>query len=92
MSFSKDPMFIAINGKRKDEIQSNEGYQTYRKRYDIEPFMRFSKQHLMLDKLQTPDIEHLDNWLLLNQPVMWLLWSAAKEADFQTQEMETVFD
>ncbi|MEM9078967.1 MAG: transposase [Bacteroidota bacterium] len=82
----KRPMFIAINGKRKDEIQSKEGYQTYRKRYDIEPFMRFSKQHLMLDKFQTPDIEHLDNWLLLNQPVMWLLWSAAKEADFKPKK------
>jgi len=78
----KKPMFIAINGKRKDEVQTEEGYQTYRKRYDIEPFMRFAKQHLLLDKLQTPDIEHLDNWLLLNQPVMWLLWSAAKEAAF----------
>lgn len=82
----KRPMFIALNGKRKNEIQSKEGYQTYRKRYDIEPFMRFSKQHLMLDKLQTPDIEHLDNWLLLNQPVMWLLWSAAKEATFQPKK------
>ena len=82
----KRPMFIAINGKRKDEIHTKEGYQTYRKRYDIEPFMRFSKQHLMLDKLQTPDIGHLDNWLLLNQPVMWLLWLAAKEATFQPKK------
>jgi hypothetical protein len=82
----KRPMFIAINGKRKHEVESKEGYQTYRKRYDIEPFMRFSKQHLMLDKFQTPDIQHLDNWLLLNQPVMWLLWSAAKEAAFQPKK------
>ena len=82
----KRPMFVAINGKRKSEIESKEGYQTYRKRYDIEPFMRFSKQHLMLDKFQTPDVEHLDNWLSLNQPVMWLLWAAAKEAAFQPKK------
>lgn len=82
----KRGMFIAINGRRKNEIAAREGYQAYRRRYDIEPFIRFSKQRLLLDKLQTPDVGHFDNWLLLHQPTAWLLYVAAEEATFRPKK------
>lgn len=75
-------MYVAINGKRKEEISSEQGYQCYRKRYDIEPFFRFAKQRLLLDKFQTPDVRHFDNWLMVVQLATWLLYQTRQEACF----------
>ncbi len=83
--FSRD-MFVALSGKRKNEVTTPEGYHTYRKRYDIEPSLRFAKQRLMIDKLQTPVLEHFDNWLLIYQLTVWLLYIASDEADFRPRE------
>ncbi len=63
----KNDMFVLISGKRKNEVSTQEGYEDYRHRYDIEPYFRFAKQRLMFDKLQSPDVQHIDNWLLLQQ-------------------------
>ena len=79
--FNND-MFVAINGKRKEEISSEQGYQAYRKRYDIEPFFRFAKQRLFLQDFQTSDEQHFDNWLLINQLSTWLLYHASDEAHY----------
>lgn len=83
--FNRD-MFVAISGKRKDEISTTEGYHTYRSRYDIEPAMRFAKQRLLVDKLQTPKLESLDNWFLIYQMAVWLLYIASDEADFRPRD------
>jgi len=83
--FDRD-MFVAITGKRKAQVDSKESYQAYRHRYDIEPFLRFSKQRLMLDKYQTPVLEHFDNWLLFNQMASWLLYAAKDEVDFRPRK------
>jgi hypothetical protein len=83
--FDRD-MFVAISGKRKAQVNSVKGYQTYRRRYDIEPFLRFSKQRLLLDKYQTPVVEHFDNWLLCNQMTTWLLYAAKDEVDFRPRK------
>ncbi len=83
--FDRD-MFVAINGRRKDEVTSRQGHQIYRRRYDIEPALRFAKQRLLLDKLQTPDVEHFDNWLLVHQMTVWLLYTASDEADFRPRK------
>lgn len=82
-------MFIAITGKRKSELSIYHGYECYRRRYDIEPFLRFSKQRLMLQNYQTPDTQHLDNWLLIQQLTSWLLYATSDEAHFQPLKWES---
>ena len=79
-------MYIAISGRRKAELSTGEGYQAYRHRYDIEPYLRFSKRQLLLEKYQTPDLGHFDNWLLCNQLTAWLLYSASDEVDFRPRK------
>jgi hypothetical protein len=79
-------MYVAISGRRRAEITTCEGCQTYRHRYDIEPHMRFSKQKLLLGKYQTPDEGHFDNWLLCNQLAAWLLYTASDEAGFRPRK------
>lgn len=83
--FDRD-MWLAISGQRKSQISTKEGYQFYRRRYDIEPFLRFSKQRLFLDKYQTSNVEYFDNWLLFNQLATWLLYTASDEAHFRPRK------
>lgn len=82
----KRGLFVAIAGQRKGEVSTLEGYQAYRQRYDIEPMLRFSKRSLLLDKFQTPVLEHFDNWLLVNQMAAWLLYTASTEASFRPKK------
>ena len=58
----KKPLWIAVLGKRKHELELIDVYNNYASRYDIEHFFRFGKQNLLMDAYQTPDIEHEELW------------------------------
>lgn len=75
------PMWLAITGSKRRLLTTFQAYCKYSHRYDIEPFFRFSKQKLLLDKYQTPCVEHLDNWVLIVQMAAWLLWVASCETE-----------
>ena len=70
------PLFIAVSGKRKAEISTPLVQTQYRERFDVEGFYRFGKHAMLLDKLQTPDLKHLDNWLVVFTLSVWLLFTA----------------
>lgn len=61
------PMWLAVIGNHRLELSLVEIYQAYRQRYDIEHFFRFGKQRLLLDKYQTPEVEHEENWWQIAQ-------------------------
>lgn len=73
------PLFVGICGKRKEEIGTAEGQRQYRERYEVEPYYNFAKNRLLLDKLQTPVLGHLDTWLRIVQVTSWLLFVASGE-------------
>ncbi len=73
------PLFVAVSGKRKSQVDSVMAQEQYRERYDVEPYYRFAKNQLLMDKLQTPDAEHLDPWLRIVQITSWLLFTARQE-------------
>lgn len=77
--FKRD-MWLGVWGERRNELSAEEVYWAYRNRFDIEHFFRFGKQRLLLDKFQTPDEEHLQNWLEVVGLSYCLLWSAKDEA------------
>lgn len=76
----KKSMWLGVWGKRRKEITGEEIYWAYRNRYDIEHFFRFGKQRLLLDKFQTPDEEHLQNWMEIVSLSYWLLFVGKEEA------------
>ncbi len=76
----KKSMWLGVWGKRAKELNEEEIYWSYRNRYDIEHFFRFGKQKLLLDKFQTPDEEHLQNWLEVVSLSYWSLWVGQSEA------------
>jgi DDE superfamily endonuclease len=85
--FNKE-MYLCLSGKRKDEIQTIEAQQDYRTRWDIEPSIRFAKQQLLLNDFQTPDIQHLDNWMLIVQLAYGLLYTASDETKHVCQKWQ----
>lgn len=76
--FDKE-LWFSINGKRKSEISTQNAYLSYRQRYAIEPFFRFNKQNLFFQDYQTPDSQHFDNWRLIAQLAVWLLFIAEED-------------
>ena len=84
----KREMFISVCGEKKDQIGLQEAYELYRERYGIEPYFRFGKQKLMLDKFQTSDVQHLDNWFLVVQATVWLLYVMRDEIQYTPKKWQ----
>lgn len=58
----KNPLWLAVMGKRRNEISLIDCYESYRARYDIEHFFRFGKTKLLMDTYQTADVNHEEYW------------------------------
>ena len=58
----KRPLWLSIYGERRSEISIEAVCDSYFQRFDLEHFFRFGKNRLLMDKFQTPDIEHEINW------------------------------
>jgi hypothetical protein len=77
------PLFLCVSGSKKDELSLGQILEEYQGRYGIEGFFRFSKQHLFLGRFQTPSLQHLDNFLLVLQTAVWLLYGVAQAGSYQ---------
>ena len=77
----KQDVFAAVVGERRKELKSEEIAEVFYHRFDLEVTNRFLKQNLFLESYQTPDVQHLENWILLAQEAMWLLWAASAEVE-----------
>ena len=58
----KRPLWLAVLGERRDEMDLIQCYKNYVSRYDIEHFFRFGKRSLLMDAYQTPEVEHEKDW------------------------------
>jgi hypothetical protein len=70
------PLWLIVMGARRAELSLLDIYQSYLQRYDLEHFFRFGKQKLLLDKFQTPDDKHEENWWRLVPLAYLQLWAA----------------
>jgi hypothetical protein len=70
------PLWLIVMGARLAELSLLDIYQSYLQRYDLEHFFRFGKQKLLLDKFQTPDDKHEENWWRLVALAYLQLWAA----------------
>lgn len=64
--FFKKPLWLIVSGKRRLELSLQNIFDAYRQRFDIEHFFRFSKNKLLMNKSQTPDVKHEEAWWQLN--------------------------
>lgn len=77
----KQDVYVAVVGEGRGRLRLEEVAQVFYHRFDLEVTNRFMKQNLFLEAYQTPAVEHLDNWLLVVQAAMWLLWTASEEVE-----------
>lgn len=75
----KNPLWLGVIGKRKDELSMVDTYHGYCSRYDIEHFFRFGKNNLLIDQLQTPESAHEEAW--------WALCAIAYSQLYQAKEL-----
>ncbi len=61
------PIWLIVMGQRRAELALKDIWQAYAQRYDLEHFIRFGKQRLLLTRYQTPDTAHEENWWQLVQ-------------------------
>jgi len=73
----KHTLWLMVMGERRGEIGLCQGYEAYRQRFDLEHFFRFGKNKLLLDRYQTPEVEHEENWWELACLAYTQLWLAA---------------
>jgi hypothetical protein len=60
--FFKKPLWLMVSGERRLELSLQTIFDAYRQRFDVEHFFRFGKNNLLMDKSQTPDVEHEEAW------------------------------
>ena len=78
--FEQD-VFVAVVGAERARLSLEEVAEVFYHRFDLEVTNRFMKQNLFLESYQTPDVKHLDNWTMLVQEALWLLWTASQEVE-----------
>jgi len=77
----KRTMWLVVIGKRRHELSIREVWEAYGRRYDLEHYFRFSKQRLLEDAYQTPEVEHEENWMWIVGLAIVQLWLARDLAE-----------
>ncbi|MCP4378993.1 MAG: transposase, partial [bacterium] len=75
------PLWLVVFGPRRKELSLVEIWDAYGQRYDLEHFLRFGKQRLLMDSYQTPETEREENWWTLVQLAYLQLWFASEHAN-----------
>jgi hypothetical protein len=70
------PLWLLVMGQHRNELSLTEGWEAYRRRYDVEHFFRFGKQRLLMTDYQTPEVQHEENWWQIAQLAYVQLWLA----------------
>ena len=58
----KKPLWLIVSGEMRFELSLRNIFDCYRQRFDLEHFFRFGKNKLLMDKSQTPDVDHEEAW------------------------------
>lgn len=74
----KHPLWLAVIGQK--DIHTKDIPSAYKRRFDIEHFLRFGKQKLLLNSFQTPKVESEENWMWITMLAQWMLYFAKEYA------------
>lgn len=58
----KRPIWLIVSGKERNQLSLLDIYNSYRQRFDIEHFFKFGKNRLLMNKIQTPEVDHEEAW------------------------------
>ena len=81
--------WLTAAGERRMELSLFDIFHSYRQRFDIEHFFRFGKNRLLMDKIQTPDVNHEETWWQLVMIAYTQLYLARDTANKHPNPWET---
>lgn len=58
----KRPLWLMVFGEQRELLTLEDIFNDYRQRFDIEHFFKWGKMRMLLNKYQTPDTQHEENW------------------------------
>jgi len=82
------PLWLLVMGQHRNQLSLAEGWEAYRRRYDVEHFFRFGKQRLLMTAYQTPEVQHEENWWQIAQLAYVQLWLARYLAEAMPRPWE----
>lgn len=82
------PLWLLVMGQHRNQLSLAEGWEAYRRRYDVEHFFRFGKQRLLMTAYQTPEVQHEENWWQIVQLAYVQLWLARYLAEAMPRSWE----
>jgi hypothetical protein len=80
LRYPNDPLWLIVLGRERQQLSLTDIYEAFSEREGMEQFFRFSKRNLLLDKFQTPETEHEENWWQIVCLAYLQLWAAKDEA------------
>ena len=72
----KNSLWLSLFGQKRADLSLEQTYTAYTRRARIEQFFRFSKQHLLLHRFQTAELERAEAWWTLSHLAYTQLWQA----------------
>ena len=72
----KRPLWLAKQGERRAELDAKTSVTCFRQRSRIEGYFRFSKQNLLRDAFQTPEVAREETWWHLSMLAYQALYLA----------------
>jgi hypothetical protein len=83
------PLWSLVFGERRHETYAEQVYQDYLQRYDIEHFLKFGKKRLLMDKCQSSETQHEENWwsiCSLAQAILFVAREAAQKLPYHWEK------
>jgi hypothetical protein len=68
------PQWLILFGQARRQLSSQEAYQSYTERFNLEHGIRFGKQRLLMAQLQTPEVRKEENWVQFSWLAYVQLW------------------
>jgi hypothetical protein len=75
------PMWLMVFGGRRVELLLEAVYRAYMQRYDMEHGFRMQKRNLLADKLQTPSVQHEENWWSIAMLTYAMMYASRKSVE-----------
>lgn len=70
------PQWLIVFGPSRRQLPSQGAYQSYAERFNLEHGIRFCKQRLLMNQLQTPEVTQEENWVQFSWLAYVQLWVA----------------
>lgn len=86
------PMWLIVSGKRRNELSLEDIYKIYCQRFDIEHFFKFGKNKLLMNKTQTPDVNHEEAWWQFTMMAYVQLYASRKLAELMPTPWQKYLD